>query len=195
MASDLRASCALPDLCSQLAGRYTQAPPQSELVPQQLVRGAPPHLPQQYTGRLFVYAWLTRHPLSQLRRGWQSSLLSALPHLASNLCPDALRRCYRLSRASHCLLGDTVTLSLGLTPLWSPMSSVTAIDETATKCHTLASAVASLTCPPTPSAPHTRPMCCPLCACQLLLLHRKHPEFLRSAEPGVPRELSVPLAA
>lgn len=65
---------------------------------------------------------------------------------------------------------------------WPPM---------VTNCHILASAVASLMCPPTSSAPHS-----PYRAyCSIPANDRKYLETLCSPEPRIPRELCVPLAA
>lgn len=69
--------------------------------------------------------------------------------------------------ASRRLLWDINALSLGLSLLCSPTSSVTG-------CHTLASAVASLSCPPTliPYSPRGD-LCAAFYACQFLLPYRK----------------------
>lgn len=76
-------------------------------MPLQLARGAPPHLPPSTVqGRLFVYAWLTRHRLSQLKRmSVVFSLGSASPS------PDALCRC--MSSLGPALSGSFSLLARG----------------------------------------------------------------------------------
>lgn len=116
LASDLGAGCGLADLCSQLAGRYTQGPQQSGLAPPQLARGAPPRLPAQCTvGCLFMPTAL----LSTQSTEPGMTVISALPHLASDLGQEADTPPLRglLGRAaSHLPPWDTVTLSVGLVP-------------------------------------------------------------------------------
>lgn len=137
-------------------------------MPLQLGGGNPASPPRTVHGRLFIYARLPWHPLSRLSRERQPCLLSALPHLASNL-GGCLVRAHPLSRAAtsgglppatvgqcHPFSGPCRFSVFRYPVLWPPMQLPPGVTS---------SAVTSLRCPPTLSAPHahTGPMCCIPC--------------------------------
>lgn len=185
LASDLGASCGLPDLCTQLAGHYTQGLQQSRLVPLPLAKGAPPHLPQPCAiGYLLMPGCPAIYSVN--RTGNDTHLCSASPNLKP--MPGCFMQPYPslgLDRS-----GSLPPAAVGhCRPFSGPCPF--SVHPCPHKCHILTSAVTSLMCPPTSSAPHS-----PYRAyCSIPDNYRKHPEALCSPEPGIPRELCVPLAA